>query len=379
MKLIILHPTLPAYRKDFFETLNQHLKQKDIELTVIHGTCFYNKSINLDTDPTYSAIPLLTKEFIFLGYRIVWWKGILNKIKRIDPDMVIILFTPGNLTFLLVQLYCYIRKIKIGIWSNGSVRKEITGIRRKIRGFVNIFFLYRADVHICYGTRYKKELLALGIDESKVVVAQNTINIEKILSFCVDNKHDSSGEFIKFLSVGVLIKDKNLDLAIRTISRLNREGYKVHFNIIGKGAIIEELRSLVREEKMEENIFVLGYKSNEEVPSFFLSADVFLLTGTGGLAVNEAMAYGLPILSTMADGTIIDLLFEGKNGYYLNDDASLENIYEVCKKILKNSKTELMEMGNFSRQIIREKATLHNMVNNFEKAILYGMGKPVDV
>jgi glycosyltransferase involved in cell wall biosynthesis len=130
---------------------------------------------------------------------------------------------------------------------------------------------------------------------------------------------------------------------------------------------------LVREEKMEKDIFVLGYKSDEEIPAYFLNADVFLMPGTGGLAINEAMAYGLPVISTIADGTIIDLLYEGKNGYYLNENASLENIYSVCKTALNIDKTHLLEMGNISRQIISEKATLYNMVHNYEKAILYGM------
>ena len=373
MKLIILHSILPTYRKDFFESLDKKLKQDNIDLTVMHGTSFFNKSITTDTEPQYSAIPMITREYKFMGYRIVWWKGLLPKIRRIKPDMVIILFSPGNLTFWLVQLYCYLNKVKIGLWSNGSVRKEITGVKRKARSYFLNFFLKRANVHICYGSRYQKELLDFGIDQSKVFVAQNTINVEKILSFCSENKRIPNIGFVNFLTVGALIKDKNLDLAIKAIAMLNREGYKAHFNIIGKGAIIEDLRSLVREEKMEENIFVWGYKSDSEVTSYFLNADVFLLAGTGGLSINEAMAYGLPILSTGADGTIIDLLYDGENGYYLNDYASLNNIYEVCKKTLLKSKEELEQMGERSRQIITEKATLGNMVSNFEQAILYGI------
>jgi glycosyltransferase involved in cell wall biosynthesis len=373
MKLIILHPTLPAYRKDFFESLDQQLKLKGIELTVIHGTSFFKKSIKSDPDPKYSTIPLLTKENKLFGYRIVRWKGIFNKIRKIKPDMIIILFCPGNLTVWLVQLYSYINKIKVGIWSNGSVRKEITGIKRKIRALFLNFFLFRAKFHISYGTRYKNELLALGIEEPKVFIAQNTINVEKILAYCNGRKHESSGDGFNFLYVGALTREKNLDLAIRAMKRLTGEGYKVKFTIIGQGTIIEELRSLVKEEKMEEKVFVLGYKSDVEIPPYFLNADVFILPGTGGLAINEAMAYGLPIISTIADGTILDLLNEGKNGYFVNEIASIDNIYEVCKTALQKKKSGLQEMGRLSRQIISQKATLKNMVNNFEQAILYGM------
>lgn len=370
MKLIILHSILPAYRKDFFETLSKQLKVKDIDLTVMHGTSTF-KQINSDTNPGYAALPMPTKEFNPFGFRLVWWKGTFSQIRKIDPDMLIILFNPGNISFWLVQLYAYFKKIRIGLWSNGSVRKEITGVKKNVREFFLNFFLRRAKVHLCYGSRYKKELLAMGFSESEIFVAQNTINVEKIMAFCEGKKRDPSADKINFLSVGVLIRDKNTDLSIKAIARLVREGYNASYTIVGKGKILEELRSLVVEEKMEEHIFLPGYKSDEEIPACFLNADVFMMPGVGGLAVNEAMAYGLPILSTVADGTILDLLEDGRNGFFFDQYPSLENVYDVCKKTLQKSKTELIEMGEQSRQMVKERATLQNMVDNFEKAIIF--------
>jgi glycosyltransferase involved in cell wall biosynthesis len=372
MKVIIIHLTLPAYRKDFFESLNQQLKERDIDLTVIHGSSYFNKTIKSDTNPKYSTVPLVTRDYNFIGYRIVWWKGIFKKIRNIDPDMIIVHFCPGNISLWLVQLYCYLFRINVGIWANGSVRKEMTGIKKKLRKLFLNFFLFRAKFHICYGTKYKKELLELGIKEEKIFVAQNTINIEKILSLSANKKYDINKEWFNILFVGALIRAKNLDLTIKAIARLIREGYKVKFNIIGQGLIIDELRSLVKSEEMEENIFVLGYISDEEIPTFFLNADVFLLTGMGGLAINEAMAYGLPVISSVADGTIIDLLYDGKNGYYLDEEINIENIYSTCKKALEDSRSKLAEMGIQSRQIVHEKASLNNMVSGFESAIIYG-------
>ena len=69
MKLIILHSILPAYRKDFFETLSKQLKVKDIDLTVMHGTSTF-KQINSDTNPGYAALPMPTKEFKPFGFRL---------------------------------------------------------------------------------------------------------------------------------------------------------------------------------------------------------------------------------------------------------------------------------------------------------------------
>jgi glycosyltransferase involved in cell wall biosynthesis len=372
MNLFILHPTLPAYRKAFFEKLNYQLEKKNIKLTVVHGSSFFKKSIKPDATPAYSTIPLETIEYSPFGYRIVRWKGMFKALRTVRPEMVIILFSPGNITFWLVQIYCYLNKVKIGLWSNGSVRNEIVGIRRKFRGVFLNFFTRRATFHICYGTRYEKELLASGYDRSRIFVAQNTIDVEKIMAENA-RKCEKPADVYSFLFVGALVEGKNLDLAIKAIARLIREGYKVKFKIVGSGELIDDLKSLVKEEQMDENISVHGYITDEKIPDFFNEADVFLLPGTGGLAINEAMAYGLPLISTIADGTIIDLLSEGDNGYFLNDIPDFDNIYELCKKILHKSKEELLKMGEVSRKIITEKASLSNMVNGFEKAVLYAV------
>ena len=121
---------------------------------------------------------------------------------------------------------------------------------------------------------------------------------------------------------------------------------------------------------MEKDIFLLGTQYGNELSSYFFNADVFILPGAGGLAINEALAHGLPIVSTTGDGTIVDLLDQGVNGYFLEDNPSVENIYETCKRILTLSVTELNEMGKISNKICKEKASLKNMVSVFKSVII---------
>jgi glycosyltransferase involved in cell wall biosynthesis len=373
VKLVILLPTLPVYRKDFFEKLDLDLKRDDIQMTVIHGTQFLKKTVKTDTNPKYNTFAVPTYEFKLAGYRLVWWKSIFRKIREIKPDVVIILFSPGNLTLWLVQLYCYLKKIKVGIWSCGFVRKEVTGIKRRIRGIFLNFFLHRAKFHICYGTYYKNTLLDLGIESSSVFVAQNTLNIDNILSVDTAERYERNAAPFTFLFVGALISEKNLIKAIKAIGMLVRDGYNLIFNIVGQGSIIEDLRTAVAKDNLESNIVIVGPKYGNDLVSYFINADIFILPGTGGLAINEAMAYGLPVLSTVGDGTVYDLLIEGENGFYLEDDASVENIYTKCREVLELDKSKLEKMGIRSRQIISEKATLKNMVASFESAIINGI------
>lgn len=373
MKIAILLPTLPAYRKDFFVKLDDDLASIDIQMTVLHGTQFLNKSIKTDNNPQYIAFPVKTSEFLLAGYRMVWWTGIIRKIHSLKPDAVIILFSPGNIKLWLVQIYCYLFKIKVGIWSCGFTREEVTGLKRKVREAILNYFLFRADFHICYGTSYKNTLLGMGISSSKIFVAQNTLNVENILTRDISQRGKNTSATVSFLFVGALISEKSLDVAIRAFAKLAGDGYNILFNIVGQGSIIEELRSLVINEKMESCIFIPGPKYGNELSSFFLNADIFIMPGTGGLAINEAMAYGLPVLSTIGDGTVSDLLIESENGYYLDDKANVDNIYSKCVYIITHDKERLLNMGVRSRQIILEKATLQNMVACYKSAIINGM------
>ena len=114
-------------------------------------------------------------------------------------------------------------------------------------------------------------------------------------------------------------------------------------------------------------IIMHGPKHGKEVKHFFEQSDIFLLPGTGGLAVNEAMAYSLPIISTEGDGTIIDLI-DG-NGYLLNNMVDVDEIKNTVLSFLNLSPREKQAMSNRSKEIILQRATLENMVNKHIEAI----------
>ncbi|MFX7690329.1 glycosyltransferase family 4 protein, partial [Acinetobacter baumannii] len=62
----------------------------------------------------------------------------------------------------------------------------------------------------------------------------------------------------------------------------------------------------------------------EGVGPYFDAAEVYLLPGTGGLGINEAMAHSLPIISGFADGSADDLVVDGENGYRLREGTPAE-------------------------------------------------------
>jgi glycosyltransferase involved in cell wall biosynthesis len=89
------------------------------------------------------------------------------------------------------------------------------------------------------------------------------------------------------------------------------------------------------------------------VGRFFDAADIFVLPGTGGLAINEAMAHGLPVVTARADGSAEDLVTDGVNGYVL-EESRAEEIARRLKTLLNDSATRL-RMGSISRELITGK------------------------
>ena len=51
---------------------------------------------------------------------------------------------------------------------------------------------------------------------------------------------------------------------------------------------------------------------------------MYVLPGTGGLGLNEAMAHGLPMIAGYADGSADDLVVDGETGYRLRSDSAGE-------------------------------------------------------
>ncbi len=92
--------------------------------------------------------------------------------------------------------------------------------------------------------------------------------------------------------------------------------------VVGEGPELETAQTLAR--SIYPSAEFVGAKHGPELAPYFLAADLFVLPGTGGLAVQEAMSYGLPVIVAQGDGTQDDLV-RPENGWQIppDDDFSL--------------------------------------------------------
>jgi glycosyltransferase involved in cell wall biosynthesis len=76
--------------------------------------------------------------------------------------------------------------------------------------------------------------------------------------------------------------------------------------VIGGGNEQKELKELIKQDRLENKIFVLGEKPNSEIQKFYQISNIFINpTYTEGFprVLIEAMASGLPTVTTNAGGT----------------------------------------------------------------------------
>lgn len=102
---------------------------------------------------------------------------------------------------------------------------------------------------------------------------------------------------------------KGLDLLVRSIAQLRDEGLTVRAALVSRGTLLEAHRKLVKELQLGDRVTLPGVV--KDVRDFLGHADIFCLPsiaeGSGSMSVNEALQFGVPVISSAIDGMVEDL------------------------------------------------------------------------
>ena len=112
-------------------------------------------------------------------------------------------------------------------------------------------------------------------------------------------------EMLRLLTVGRLSVTKRVDMLINAVEILRKEGVKAQLTIVGSGALEQQLRQSISQKGLGEVIEMTGRVDAEEMPRLYRQSDVLVsATMQEGMsnAMLEAMASGLPIVTTRCEG-----------------------------------------------------------------------------
>jgi glycosyltransferase involved in cell wall biosynthesis len=137
---------------------------------------------------------------------------------------------------------------------------------------------------------------------------------------------------IQALTVSRLISRKRIDLLIRAVARAKGLGIDVRLNIAGQGNLMEPLRRLAAELNIADSVAFMGAVSAEQMPQLYRDNDILVMSSAHeGMsnAMLEAMASGLPIITTRCEG--VEELIED-NGIVV-EEPNAEKIAEAINKL----------------------------------------------
>jgi glycosyltransferase involved in cell wall biosynthesis len=218
--------------------------------------------------------------------------------------------------------------------------------------------VHQFDALIAYSTAGADEYAALGIPRERLFVAHNAVSSAPSQA---PVRVERGGNPPQILFVGRLQARKRLDLLIQACAILSMD---IALTVVGDGLSRTELSALASD--IYPRTIFTGALRGQELEDQFKNADLFVLPGTGGLAVQEAMSYGLPVIVAEGDGTQNDLV-SGGNGW-LVPVGDLDSLVAAMREAL-DDPVGLEQMGMRSYEMVRDRFNIDLMVDVFIDAL----------
>ena len=209
----------------------------------------------------------------------------------------------------------------------------------------------RGDLFMAISDTVKDQLMGVGCPEHKIVVHHVGVDVR----FNVAEREAPVGGRIRLTSVARLVERKGIEYGVEAVATLSGRYDHLEYTIAGDGPARADLEALIDSLGAEGVVRLRGWQSQGEITALLRRTDVFLapsVTGGDGAqegiptALMEAMAYGIPVVSTRHSG-IPELVHHGASGLLVpeRDSAAL---VEGLDRLIRDSDLRV-EMGRKGR------------------------------
>lgn len=272
------------------------------------------------------------------------WQNILFLWKLSKQNDLIIINGYNHLSFISLWMFSKIHLCTIGIESDTPYMPKtgIKGIVKKI--YLKFIFLNKHILGLPGGIGLHRDLfIKYGMPANRIFFLPMMVDNKKYFK-TIDTKFLDNNTAIKFIFVGRLATEKNIQLLIKSFQEVLKQGKTAKLDIIGGGACKTELQEMIGE---IDQIKLLGKKFGSDLLQAYQEAQVLILPSSfepWGLVVNEAMAAGLPVICSSAVGAAHDLVLKPNTGWVFKDNDEREltklllNIIEYPEQIKEKAK-----------------------------------------
>ena len=280
------------------------------------------------------------------------FKNLRKFLKKIKPQAAVGFMEAGYALYI-ASFGMKIKRIS-AVRANPKYMFKRKGLRAKL----NRIWFNSSDA-VAAQTEAQKTLLPDNL-KNKTTVIPNPVSDGALENF----KTEYGDKCRKLIMAGRLAAVKNYPMAFKAVSKVREKYPDISLEIYGSGKLSGELQKDIDDMGLCDNIKLCGWTEN--TPDEFKSRDIEILSSDNEGMPNslmEAMAVGLPCISTDCENGPADLIVDGENGFLIpcgDADALADRIIKVIE-MTKDERQKLGEnahsamQNKFSCDIIAEK------------------------
>ncbi len=275
-----------------------------------------NLTIHVVGVPGFKGDSAFRPFFARFAYKVLYRKRINKIVSQVRPDLI----HAHNMIHNMELAECLRREnnLRMVVTARNINKSALSRLRNRKVKAEKILTLNRLNSIRCENIPELKE---------KVVMIPHPVDEA---FFQKKNSLKKSDNILSLVSVGKLIKLKNLDKVIQALAGI---GIDFTYTIIGEGPERIHLQQLASTYGINEKIKFLGFLPHDNVNQEILKHDIMILPSypeTLGRVYFEAMASGLPVIAAKESG-IHGMIEENVQGFMV-DHNSVEEIIDVIKK-----------------------------------------------
>jgi glycosyltransferase involved in cell wall biosynthesis len=298
------------------------------------------------------------------NFKVIFLKQIKLGKLIINPEVIkylntkkydfIVLGDYSTLTSILAAVFMRVGGVKYIISIDGAYERQGGGVKEVIKRYI----ISHAFHYFSTSKTSDEYLIKYGAQESNITRYNFTsLNKDDILETKLSRKEKEKfrrelkiEEEIAILVVGRFVKSKGIDFVLNAADCMPDE---VGYYIVGDVPTADYL-SIVRKKELK-TVHFIRFQVKEELKKYYKACDIFVFPtryDPWGLVVNEAMANGMPILSTDQSAAALHFIQDNENGFLYKVDDKEDYIRKL--KVMCSDLSLLNKMSEKNIDLIQD-------------------------
>ena len=278
-------------------------------------------------------------------------------IAKLNPDIVHIHYLGY---YGLLGLFSGSNKIISTPWGSDVIEGKKSFFKKQILYRI----LRKSKLIICDAYHMRDELKKLNVPSDKINIINFGIDTKKFAKqerdFKILNKFNISSE-LTIISLRNFEPIYDIKTLIIAASIVLKKISDVHFLLVGRGTLENELKKLVKAFGIENSVHFSGFVDKEELPSLLSSSDIYVSTSLSdaGIAASTAEAMSCEIPVIISDSAENDKWINNNVNGFLFSTKNSEQLAEILIKLIKDHELRI-KVGKEGRNIIIKKNDYEN-------------------